>query len=74
MEDPHIAEKGLFEPVEYPGMNSPAPHMKTPVELSKTPGEIRSRPPKLGEHTDEIMKELGFNQGQISDLKENRVV
>ena len=74
LEDPHIAEKGLFEPVEYPGMNSPAPLMKTPVELSKTPGEIRSRPPMLGEHTDEIMKELGFNQGQISDLKENRVV
>ena len=74
LEDPHIAEKGLFEPVEYPGMNSPAPLMKTPVELSKTPGEIRSRPPMLGEHTDEIMKELGFNQGQISDLKEKRVV
>ena len=74
LEDPHIAEKGLFEPVDYPGLNSPAPLMKTPVELSKTPGEIRSRPPMLGEHTDEIMKELGFNQGQISDLKENRVV
>ena len=74
LEDPHIAEKGLFEPVDYPGLNSPAPLMKTPVELSKTPGEIRSRPPMLGEHTDEIMKELGFNQGQISDLKEKRVV
>ena len=74
LEDPHIAEKGLFEPVDYPGLNSPAPLMKTPVELSKTPGEIRRRPPILGEHTDEIMKELVFNQDQISDLKEKRVV
>ena len=74
LEDPHIAKKGLFEPVEYPGLNNPAPLMKTPVELSKTPGEIRKRPPTLGEHTDEIMKELGFSQDQISDLKEKRVV
>ena len=74
LEDPHIAKKGLFEPVEYPGLNNPAPLMKTPVELSKTPGEIRKRPPTLGEHTDEIMKGLGFSQDQISDLKEKRVV
>ena len=74
LEDPHIAEKGLFEPVDYPGLNDPAPLMKTPVELSKTPGEIRKRPPTLGEHTDEIMRELGFSQDQISDLREKRVV
>ena len=74
LEDEHIAEKGLFEPMEYPGLNYPAPLMKTPVELSTTPGEIRRRPPTLGEHTDEIMKELGFNQDQISDFKEKRVV
>ena len=74
LEDPHIAEKGLFEPVDYPGLNNPAPLMKTPVELSKTPGEIRKRPPTLGEHTDEIMRELGFSQDQISDLREKRVV
>ena len=73
-EDPHIAEKGLFKPVDYPGLNNPAPLMKTPVELSKTPGEIRKRPPTLGEHTDEIMRELGFSQDQISDLREKRVV
>lgn len=74
LEDPHIAEKGLFEPVDYPGLNNPAPLMKTPVELSKTPGEIRKRPPTLGEHTDEIMRKLGFSQDQISDLREKRVV
>ena len=74
LEDPHIAAKGLFESVEYPGLDTPAPLMKTPVELSETPGEIRSRAPRLGENTDEIMKELGYNQEQIMDLRNKRVI
>ena len=74
LEDPHIAAKGLFESVEYPGLDTPAPLMKTPVELSETPGEIRSRAPKLGENTDEIMKELGYDQNQIIELRNKRVI
>ena len=74
LEDPHIAAKGLFESVEYPGLDTPAPLMKTPVELSETPGEIRSRAPRLGENTDEIMKELGYDQNQIIDLRKKRVI
>lgn len=74
LDDPHIAAKGLFQPVDYPGLKNPAPLMKTPVELSETPGEIRSRAPTLGEHTDEIMQELGYTAAEIADLKEKRVV
>jgi crotonobetainyl-CoA:carnitine CoA-transferase CaiB-like acyl-CoA transferase len=74
LDDPHVAAKGLFQYVEYPGLDKPAPLMKTPIELSETPGEIRSRPPTLGEHTDEIMQELGYSQAQIAILREKRVV
>jgi crotonobetainyl-CoA:carnitine CoA-transferase CaiB-like acyl-CoA transferase len=74
LDDPHIAAKGLFQPVEYPGLDIPAPLMKTPVELSETPGEIRTRPPTLGEHTDQLMEELGYTAEEISDLREKRVV
>jgi len=74
LDDPHVAAKGLFQYVDYPGLDKPAPLMKTPIELSETPGEIRSRPPTLGEHTDEIMQELGYSQAQIAILREKRVV
>ena len=74
LEDPHIAAKGLFQSIEYPGLDTPAPVMQTPVELSETPGEIRSRAPTLGEHTDEIMQELGYAESTIRDLKEKRVI
>lgn len=74
LEDPHIAAKGLFQAVPYPGMDEPAPLMKTPVELSRTPGEIRTRAPTLGEHTDQIMGELGYTDAEIAELREKRVV
>ncbi len=74
LEDPHIAAKGLFQAVPYPGMDEPAPLMKTPVELSRTPGEIRTRAPTLGEHTYQIMGELGYTDAEIAELRDKRVV
>ena len=74
LEDPHIAAKGLFQPVDYPGMDKPAPLMRTPVELSETPGEIRHRAPTLGEHTDQLLRELGYADTEIAELHAGRIV
>ena len=74
VEDPHIAAKGLFQYTEYPGLEKPAPLMVTPVELSETPGKIRERAPVLGEHTESIMQELGYDEAAIADLRSKRVV
>jgi len=45
-----------------------------PIKLSETPGLLKSLAPKLGEHTKEILKELGFSKSDIVKLKENDVV
>ena len=74
LDDPHIAAKGLFQSVEYPGLDKPAPIMVTPVELSETPGQIRHRAPTLGEHTDQIMAELGYTPDEVADFRERRIV
>ena len=74
LEDPHIKATGFLQPVEFPGTPRPAPIAQTPVKLSKTPGEIRRRAPTLGEHTDQILHELGYDDSEIAALREERVI
>jgi crotonobetainyl-CoA:carnitine CoA-transferase CaiB-like acyl-CoA transferase len=45
-----------------------------PIKLEKTPGAVRRAPPSLGEHTDEVLKELGIEDGEIEDLRRSGVI
>jgi crotonobetainyl-CoA:carnitine CoA-transferase CaiB-like acyl-CoA transferase len=74
LDDPHINAVGFFEPIEFPGAPKPAPIAKVPVWLSETPGSIRRRAPLLGEHTDQILAELGYAKAAIAALREKRVI
>jgi crotonobetainyl-CoA:carnitine CoA-transferase CaiB-like acyl-CoA transferase len=74
LDDPHIAAMGFFQPVEFPGAPRPAPVAKAPVWLSETPGSIRRRAPTLGEHTDQILAQLGYDRGAIAALREAGVI
>jgi crotonobetainyl-CoA:carnitine CoA-transferase CaiB-like acyl-CoA transferase len=74
LDDPHVAALGYLQRVPYPGASKPAPITDTPVRLSATPGTIRSRAPLLGEHTDEILGELGYDADAIVDLRARAIV
>ena len=74
LDDAHVAARQMLKGLGYPGAEQPAPVMETPVKLSKTPGEVRHRAPTLGEHTDEILQELGYSDGQIAAFRASRVV
>jgi formyl-CoA transferase len=43
-------------------------------KLSATPGAIRSPAPGLGEHTEAVLKELGYDAGQIAALRKAAVI
>jgi formyl-CoA transferase len=43
-------------------------------KLSATPGRIRSAAPKLGEHTDEVLRELKFSDLEVDQLRKNRII
>jgi len=74
LDDVHINESGMLTPTPYPGAATDAPIASTPVRLMETPGTIRHRAPQLGEHTDEILAQLGYAAPEIKTLKASRII
>jgi len=74
LEDAHIRAAGLLRDTDYPGLPRPAPLAPTPVGLSETPGRFAHRAPMLGEHTDEILAELGYSEAAIDALRAANVI
>ena len=45
-----------------------------PIKLSATPGRIERRPPRLGEHTDEVLRECGLLAAEVDELRRRGVI
>jgi len=71
--DPHFAARGMIqnitagdgEPLKVPGIIP---------KLSATPGSIRTKAPKLGEHTNELLKEVGYADAEIERLRQMGII
>lgn len=74
LEDAHVRAAGLLADTDYPGLPRPAPLAPTPVDLSETPGRFWRHAPVLGEHTDAILGELGYDGAAIAGLRARGVV
>lgn len=70
LDDAHVQSMNLFEHIDFPGLPRPAPIARAPVSLSIDAGAIARRAPTLGEHTDDIMRELGFCDVEIAAHRE----
>jgi crotonobetainyl-CoA:carnitine CoA-transferase CaiB-like acyl-CoA transferase len=74
LDHPHIRAAGFMTNLDYPGLPSPAPIARAAVRLSLTPGEIVVRPPTLGEHTELVLGELGYDAETIAALRESGAI
>ncbi len=74
LDDPHVQAMQFFKPTDFPGIATPAPVIETPFRMSATPGVIASRAPMLGEHTDIVLAELGYDAASIVQLRERAII
>ncbi|NLV54478.1 MAG: CoA transferase [Acidimicrobiales bacterium] len=58
--DPHVAAREMIVEVEQPDGSRPVSLAGQPIKMTRSHTGIRSRPPRLGEHTDEVLAEAGI--------------
>ena len=72
--DPHVRERGMVTTWKHP-VNADLHLVASPIKLGATPVRADRPPPLLGEHTDEVLREmLGYTDAQIAHLKNAEVI
>lgn len=74
LDDPHFAARQAIVSVAHPELGSLQMQNVAP-RLSDTPGEVRTPGPKLGEHNDEIYRDLlGLGDSQLDQLRRDEII
>ena len=71
--DPQVQHLGIAVPV-HDSVRGDVRIVGAPVELSRTPARVLSMIPEPGEHTDDVLRELGFGTADIQRLRDAKVV
>lgn len=72
--DPHVQARRMVAEVPHPTAGT-VKLVASPMKLSETPCEITKSPPLLGQHTDEILREVcGYDGHKIENLRQNGVI
>ena len=74
LNDPQLVARDMIEQLSHSKVGA-LKLLGVPIKLSGTPGRVASPPPRLGEHTDAILREdLGLSQADIENLRSNAVI
>jgi crotonobetainyl-CoA:carnitine CoA-transferase CaiB-like acyl-CoA transferase len=73
-EEPQVKARGIRVELDHP-VAGKLPGVASPMRFSGTPVEYRGAPPTLGQHTDEVLREvLGKTEAQLGDLRAAKVI
>ncbi|WP_408011672.1 CaiB/BaiF CoA transferase family protein [Pseudalkalibacillus sp. A8] len=72
-EDPQVKSRGMVIDLEHPKAGT-IKVVGSPLKLSRTPVEVRRHPPLPGEHTEEVLNEIGYTLNDIKDLKHKNII
>ena len=73
IEDSQVIAREMITDVDYPGKGK-VKLVRTPIRFSQIVPRSRSQSPSLGEHTGEILKELGYGQTEIDQLAKAGII
>ncbi len=73
LSDPHVNIREMVVEKEHPKAGM-VKLTGVPTKLSLTPGDVSSPPPTLGQHTEEILKSIGYSDASIEEFKNNGIV
>ncbi|TKX70881.1 CaiB/BaiF CoA-transferase family protein [Halorubrum sp. SP9] len=71
--DPQIEARGMLETAEHPTAGT-VRFPGSPMHLSRTPTTVRRHPPALGEHTESVLREYGYGDDDIDELRERGAI
>ena len=71
--DPQVQARDMVVEMRHP-VHGTVTQFGQPIKLSATPGTIRTVAPYSGEHTDQVLGELGVSAADIRSLREKKVV
>jgi crotonobetainyl-CoA:carnitine CoA-transferase CaiB-like acyl-CoA transferase len=72
-EQPHLKAVGLFQELEHP-TEGRIRQARPPARFSATPASVRRLAPRLGEHTRQVLREVGYSEAEIEALVERKAI
>ena len=70
-EDPHFAAVGLYQDDEHPSEGAYR-YVRNPILVNGESTPLRRHAPRLGEHTKEVMREIGWDEDRLAKLADTR--
>ncbi|TBU92574.1 CaiB/BaiF CoA transferase family protein [Phytopseudomonas dryadis] len=75
LEHPQIRDRGMLAHFDrVPGVGRPVSVLRTGIKIDRQAPSVSTPPPRLGEHTDSILAELGYSDEQIHSLREEHAL
>jgi crotonobetainyl-CoA:carnitine CoA-transferase CaiB-like acyl-CoA transferase len=72
--DPQVQHLKPYDELDSPAKGPKTKYLAQPVRLSRTPSKTTTNPPEVGQHTDEILKEFGYDDAAIAGLRQRGVI